>query len=208
MIPGNAKIVKCPYCGTKKELFTMVSGNTIRATYWSDNKRIAPMLPMVSPVQKCPGCGKYYEEGKNHCGEGNSYSFDLGELTFPEWKEAYAQFQAEGVDEKTRNNLRYWLIHSYNDYFHRSEEAPKPTDEDFEFFSKTVVEFIDSFNWNSGSELLMKAELYREANKMQECRQVLDSIPFDQLNEDLKAIFNGIRLRMEKNDHVVFQLFV
>jgi hypothetical protein len=54
----------------------------------------------------------------------------------------------------------------------------------------------------------MKAELYREANKMQECRQVLDSIPFDQLNEDLKAIFNGIRLRMEKNDHVVFQLFV
>ena len=113
-----------------------------------------------------------------------------------------------GVDEKTRNNLRYWLIHSYNDYFHRNEEAPKPSDEDFEFFSKTVVEFIDSFNWNSGSELLMKAELYREANKMQECRQVLDSIPFDQLNEDLKAIFNGIRLRMEKNDHVVFQLFV
>ena len=166
------------------------------------------MLPMVSPVQKCPSCGKYYFENKNRCGEGDSHSFELGELTFPEWKEAYVQFQAEGVDDKTLNNVRFWLIHSYNDYFHRSKEAPKPSEEDFEFFSKTVVEFIDSFNWNSGADLLMKAELYREANKMQECRQVLDSIPFDQLNEDHKRIFNGIRLRMEKNDNVVFQLYV
>ena len=208
MIPGNAKIVKCPYCGTKKELFTMLSGNTFGATFWSDNKRVAPMLPMVSPVQKCPSCGKYYEEVKNRCGEVNSHSFALGELTFPEWKEAYAQFQAEGVDDKTLNNLRFWLIQSYNDYFYRSKEAPKPSEEDFEFFSKTVVEFIDSFNWNKAADLLMKAELYREANMMQECRQVLDSIPFDQLNEDHMGIFEGIRLRMEKNDHVVFQLYV
>lgn len=208
MIPGNAKIVKCPYCGTKKELFTMVSGNTFGATFWSDNKRIAPMLPIVSPVQKCPGCGKYYFENKNRCGEGNSHSFELGELTFPEWKEAYAQFQAEGVDDKTLDNVRYWLFHSYNDYFHRSKKAPKPTEEDFEFFSKTVEKLIDSFKWNSASDLLMKAELYREANKMQECRQVLDSIPLDQLNEEHKGIFNGIKLRMEKNDNVVFQLYV
>ena len=208
MIPGNAKIVKCPYCGTKKELFTMLSGNTFGATFWSDNKRVAPMLPMVSPVQKCPSCGKYYEEVKNRCGEVNSHSFALGELTFPEWKEAYAQFQAEGVDDKTLNNVRFWLIQSYNDYFYRSKEAPKPSEEDFEFFSKTVVEFIDSFNWNKAADLLMKAELYREANMMQECRQVLDSIPFDQLNEDHKGIFEGIRLRMEKNDYVVFQLYV
>lgn len=208
MIPGKAKIVKCPYCGTKKELFTMVSGNTFGATYWSDNKRIAPMLPMVSPVQKCPSCGKYYFEYKNRCGEGKSSSFELGELTFPEWKEAYAQFQTEGVDDKTLNNVRYWLIHSYNDYFHRSKKATKPSDADFEFFSKTVEKLIDSFKWNKAADLLMKAELYREANMMQECRQVLDSIPLDQLNEEHKGIFNGIKLRMEKNDNVVFQLYV
>lgn len=208
MIPGNAKIVKCPYCGTKKELFTMVSGNTFGATFWSDNKRIAPRLPMVSPVQKCPRCGKYYFENKNICGKGDSYTFELGQLTFHEWKEAYAQFQAEGVDAKTLNNVRYWLIHSYNDYFYRNERIRKPSDADFEFFSKTVVELIDSFIWNTAADLLMKAELYREANKMQECRQVLDSIPLDQLNEEHKGIFNGIKLRMEKNDNVVFQLYV
>ena len=208
MTPGKAEIVKCPYCGTTKELFTMASGNTIGATFWSDNKRIAPMLPRVSPIQKCPNCGKYFEEYKNRCGEGDDYSFELGELTFPEWKEAYAQLQAEGVDDKTHNNLRYWLIHSYNDYFYRSKNAPIPSEEDFEFFSKTVVELIDSFHWNSDVDLLMKAELFREANMMQECRQVLDTIPTDQLSEDHKAIFDAIKLRMEKNDNVVFQLYV
>ena len=208
MTPGKAKIVKCPYCGTKKELFTMASGNTFGATFWSDKKRIAPMLPVVSPIQKCPSCGKYYEEFKNWCGEGESYSFALGELTFPQWEEAYAQFQAEGVDDKTLNNLRFWLIQSYNDYFHRSKKAPKPSEEDFKFFSKTVVELIDSYNWNSASDLLLKAELYREANMMQECRQVLDSIPIDQLNVDLKGIFDGIKRRMGKNNNKVFQLYV
>ena len=208
MTPGKAEIVKCPYCGTTKELFTMASGNTIGATFWSDNKRIAPMLPRVSPIQKCPNCGKYYEKYKNRIGESNDYSFALGTLTFPEWKEAYAQFQAEGVDDKMNNQFRYWLIHSYNDYFHRSENAPKPSEEDFEFFSKTVVAFIDALEWNKVSDLLMKAELYREANMMQECRQVLDSIPTDQLSEDHKAIFDAIKLRMEKNDNVVFQLYV
>ena len=166
------------------------------------------MLPMVSPVQKCPNCGKYYEEYKNWCGEGDSYSSAFGELTFPEWKEAYVQIQAEGVDDRTLNNLRFWLIQSYNDYFYRSKKVHKPSDEDFEFFAKTVVELNDSFNFNSAVDLLMKAELYREANKMQECRQVLDSIPLDQLNEDHKSIFDSIKLRMEKNDHVVFQLYV
>lgn len=139
---------------------------------------------------------------------GPNFALDKNLLTFPEWKEAYAQFQAEGVDDKILNNIRYWLIHSYNDYFYRSKKAPKPSEEDFEFFSKTVVKFIDSFNWDTAADLLMKAELYREANRMKECREVLDSIPLDQLKENQKGIFDGIRLRMEKNDHVVFLLYV
>lgn len=29
MIPGDAKIIKCPFCGAKKELMTLLSGNTL-----------------------------------------------------------------------------------------------------------------------------------------------------------------------------------
>ena len=60
MQPGYARIVYCPYCGEKKELLSLMSGNTIGARYWSDLRMRAPMLPEVSPVQKCHHCGKYY----------------------------------------------------------------------------------------------------------------------------------------------------
>ena len=56
MLPGNAEIVICPYCGTKKELMTLVSGNTFGAEYWSDNNRISPILTIAYPVQKCTLC--------------------------------------------------------------------------------------------------------------------------------------------------------
>lgn len=39
---------------------SLVSGNTCGGTHWSDTKRVYPMLPENSDVQKCLECGKYY----------------------------------------------------------------------------------------------------------------------------------------------------
>ena len=208
MLPGNAEIVKCPYCGTEKELMTLLSGNTFGAEYWSDNKRIAPMLPHVSPVQKCPNCGKYYFEQKHRHGESKNTSFERGELTFHEWKEAYTQFQSEQVKGDDLVNVRFWVVQSYNDYFYRSKKSVKPSDEDFRIFSEMAIGFIESFNWESVPHPLLKAELYREANLMKECKQVLESIPYGELEEFEKSIYNDIKRRMEKDDNKVFKLSV
>lgn len=60
MIPGPPLRKECPYCKAVKELLSLVSGNTIGGTHWSDTKKIYPMLPQNSYVQRCPECGKYY----------------------------------------------------------------------------------------------------------------------------------------------------
>lgn len=60
MIPGPPLRKECPYCKAVKELTSLRSGNTCGGTHWSDTKRIYPMLPQNSDVQKCPECGKYY----------------------------------------------------------------------------------------------------------------------------------------------------
>ena len=49
---GPARILTCPHCGAKKEVLSLLSGNTFGQQVWSDNKTIAPMLPRVSFVQK------------------------------------------------------------------------------------------------------------------------------------------------------------
>ena len=64
MTPGNPQIFTCPFCGEKKEIMTLASGNTFGAELWSDNKRIAPMLPEISLVQKCPKLYPYKAKGR------------------------------------------------------------------------------------------------------------------------------------------------
>ena len=206
MLIGNAEIVKCPYCGKEKELMTLASGNTFGAQLWSDNKKIAPMLPIVSPIQKCPRCKKYYFERKSRHGEGKKSSSELGELTFSEWKEAYRQFVSEKISGKDKVDLCFWLIHSYNDHYYRNSKSLEPTKADYAFFVKIVLSFIKGFDWTQVNHPLLKAELYREAGKMQECAKVLKSIPYKPLQDYEKGIYNGIKKRMNNNDVKVFKL--
>ena len=119
---GNPLILTCPFCGKEKEIMSLVSGNTFDSELWSDNKQIAPMLPEISYVQKCPHCRKYYIMGRmgrqavKIAKEGCSY--EDGHLTFSEMKEAFAQLSEEGfINEKEESNVRIMLHHAYNDYY-------------------------------------------------------------------------------------------
>ncbi len=83
MLPGNSRILTCPYCGKEKEVLSLISGNTFLAKNWSDGKTEAPMLPKVSSIQKCPHCGKYYLTYKQEVKMSkDSYSSELGTPDF------------------------------------------------------------------------------------------------------------------------------
>lgn len=174
MNPGKPQIVKCPFCGTKKELLSLISGNTFGAIYWSDNKRVAPMLPQVSYVQKCPKCRKYYIKARQESRyAADGFCLELGTLTYPEMKEAFAQLNDEGfndVDEEC--NVRVLLLHTYNDYFFRGESDKQPSKKDKEFIVKNIHWLIE--NW--AQDEILKAELYREAGDMDEAIEILDNV--------------------------------
>ena len=206
MLPDNARIVKCPYCGKEKELMSLASGNTIGAEYWSDDKCIAPMLPRVSPVQKCPNCGKYYFGYKQRYKEGTKWSFERGELSFLEWKDALSQFVYENVGKEDMLNVYIEIIHSYNDLYYRNGNKEKPREEDYEYFVIIVLALIKYYDWSSVEVPLLKAELYREVGKMKECCDVLNSISPDNLKDFEKRIYFDIKQRMENNDNKVFRL--
>lgn len=62
------------------------------------------MLPKVSPIQKCPSCGKYYFAENVEKRQGTDYSFEKGELTYQELKEAKIQF-GDSLAKKDKNTL-------------------------------------------------------------------------------------------------------
>ena len=143
MIPGLAEIVQCPYCGTEKALMTLITCNNIGEKDWSDGKVIYPMAPSVSPVQKCPKCGKYYLKNLLESQEGKETTFNTGNLSYYEWKEAYIQFRLEcptvskspigslyfnkkkykdyrlDLNRSDWNYIRLHLIQAFNDLYYR-----------------------------------------------------------------------------------------
>lgn len=237
---GLSEIVKCPYCGEAKKLLSLASGNSINAKYWSDMKMSAPMMPEVSPVQKCPKCGCYYLKYKQQWYEGKDENGELGELSYPEWKEAYNQFCNEDkvnnakakkfsffkkgkneqvkskLDDKDWSNIRLWLIQSYNDFYYRSFEEliikprnfelPNPPEEEYDFIVGVINEFINSNNWEKSEKLLLKAELYRESQQFDKCKETLLTIDSSKIDRFDFLIYRDIMERNNKCDNKVFRI--
>lgn len=213
-----ARIVECPFCGEEKELLSLLSSNGIGSTSWSDGKTVGPMMPRVSPVQKCPRCGKYYLHYKQEGRTGKTMSDELGQLSYSQWKEAYEQFKEDTtLDDRDKCVIHINLIHGYNSAYYRFCDdrgificeppiEPNPPQEEFEFFVHNIQRYIALADWTRPDDLLFKAELYREAGMFKECNKTLDAIAYRQLNEYTRGVYNGIRKRMEDKVKKVFRI--
>ena len=201
-MPGNPRILICPFCSTEKQIMSLISGNTFGAELWSDNKQIAPMLPEISYVQKCPHCGKYYITGRQEVKYAkDGYSFEKGLLTYPEMKEAFTQLSEEGfLNEKEEINVRMMLHHAYNDYYYRTDEKKVISEEDKTLFHENGLWLINNLITDS----VMKAEFYREIGEIDTAKSILDSITVE--DEFLKRIVTGIKERLEVNNCQVFKV--
>ena len=201
-MPGNPRILICPFCSTEKQIMSLISGNTFGAELWSDNKQIAPMLPEISYVQKCPHCGKYYITGRQEVQYAkDGYSFEKGLLTYPEMKEAFTQLSEEGfLNEKEEINVRMMLHHAYNDYYYRTDEKKVISEEDKTLFHENGLWLISNLITDS----VMKAEFYREIGEIDTAKSILDSITVE--DEFLKRIVTGIKERLEVNNCQVFKV--
>lgn len=213
MILNNAEIVACPFCGKKKELLSLVSGNTFGSILWSDGKQISPMLPKVSPVQKCPRCRKYYLYYKLPTKTADHESFTTGNLSYKEWKEAFVQLIAEPtLDDHDKSVIYMHLIQAFNDHYYRGP-APAiytkesvPTEDEFRYIEGIISEFINKTEWKYNSNLLIKAELYREIGDFANCEKTLNAIDISCLDNFERNIFNCISQKAEAGDKKVFMI--
>lgn len=227
MIPGKATVVTCPYCGTKKELMTLGSGNTFGAVRWSDGRVFAPMLPKASFVQKCPKCGKFYLYYKRKCEEGENTSSELGELSYREWNDAYFQFVEENaqLDKSDWEIVRMGLIRAYNDSITgrrsmrpagflgtRLEQFLEPLKDDAEFlFIASVIEdYIRDFDGVSAEDTIFKAELYREAGQFDKCEATLALVKRADFSVNERdyywELYEDIKQRAAQRDTVAFRV--
>ena len=209
MIPGPANILGCPYCGGTKEVMSLVSGNTIGGTVWSDTRRHYPMLPEVSPIQKCPHCGRYYfiDQAKQRPAtddDSEARSFgELGTLNYHELKEAKEQMQFLSLTYMQRWIINHELFMAYNDEFKRYPGAlgKYPGKEDLEIFDSTVKELLKGLDKTKDYNLF-HAELLRETGRFDEATETLLRHTADEDQWVVEAMLKHI----ERKDKLPFLL--
>ncbi len=204
MNPGKARILTCPHCGSEKEVMSLLSGNTFGGTQWSDTKQILPMLPSVFPIQKCLSCGHYYllsrQEDQKHS---NSVSFETGDLTFAEMKEAVAESSGWGITHEEEYVIRLYAVYAYNDEYYRTQNLShmrQPSNEDEAFFKENAVKLIEV-----GANEILKAELHREMGNFEECIEVLEKYETD--DEFIDEIVRTMRSKAESEDKTIWQIY-
>lgn len=203
MNPGYARILTCPQCGTKKEVLNLISGNTFDQTLWSDNKSIAPMLPRVSFVQKCPGCGKYYLMSRQKKEEyGDTYSYELGELSYEEIKRAWEmmKYTAYSWFENEKMTVFLMIVWAFNDKYTRYQKINVPKEEQV---------YINDIIWKlmmmDSVDNVLKAEFLREMGDFDGALDILDHVPLG--NEFLEGVKTKIKEHAQASDTRPFIIY-
>lgn len=181
MIPGKNKIIECPSCKGNSKYRILISGNTIGATYWTDGKREAPMLPRNPPVVKCIHCDHIFwlqdasivDEASPWAEQDSKWSHVkyVEEAGEEDYYNAIRDGLAKNKDEEFNLRLAAWW--KRNDKFRTGQ-----TDvvENSETWKANLEEIISLLNYDSENSIIMKAELFRELGLFDEALIMLNMI--------------------------------
>ena len=196
MLPAHSSLLRCPHCGAKKEVLQLMSGNTYGSTLWSDTKYIAPMLPQVSYIQRCPSCGKYFFHTQEvKAGKSNSYGGDTGNLPLEYLKEALTQLQPTGDDESA---LRFYILWAFNDRYGDMEQSDIPSEE-WEYHLDNVHHLLQM-----DINAMVRAELHREIGDFEQAIQILQSL---EVEDNMKDFHSQLLQQAQLHNRKVFALY-
>lgn len=194
MTPGPTIIRKCSACGKHVAQYTIVSGNTFGARFWTDGKRDAPMLPDQPWLVKCQHCGTLiWIDEQTQVGEIAPWGSEANDRNrFPEARpgstptlQDYADFLDAGESDKNKERyvrLRAWW--AGNDP--RRETGQSTQFDSFE--TQNLRAFLVLLDEAEDNDRLMKAEVLRELGEFNEAENLLATEFDDELTQAVSVI--------------------
>ena len=213
MTHGPSRILTCPHCGTKKEVISLLSGNTVGGVVWSDQYVEYPFYKVASDIQKCPHCHKYYVIDKeielplslnqvklltgntDNCHldcflilntkeyDWNASTNNTGKLNFTDMHRAYIQLNKELNNKEHKRKLYINYIQCFNTHFFRNNDIQR---------NPTPVEwawFVDCVSkfipLAFDSEVIFVAELQREIGLFEACLKTLRKFELEDKEQHL-----------------------
>ncbi len=212
MIPSADIVISCPGCQAPAKYMTLLSGNTFDASYWTDGKMLAPMMPAPPPVVECHKCQEAFWLSKAKVlGKIEPLAPDSSSVS-DEWKDcpyvsqpgeqAYYRAIEKGLATNPKE-LKYLRLHAfwrrndaYRDDFTEQSAPEKADPKEAEENMRMLLAMMDI---EDEEDRMMAAELHRELGQFTEAEELLDSIEV----EELKFMKDFLLKLCEQRDHMV-----
>ena len=194
MLPGPNRIIKCPYCQNQLRQGTLASGNTFGATFWTDGKREAPMLPDSVIVSYCEECNNFFWVEDAELIDKVEFDSDeypdaefLKELTLEQYIEAFKKMEVKNDEGILYLLKQIWW--KYNDYYRNDEQEKIPQNIE-KRMPALLDELLDILNENNDDHLMLKGELLRELGKFEEALEKFNKIKDPEYDNAKKYIID------------------
>lgn len=205
MTPGPTIIRKCSVCSQPVKQHTIGSGNTFGATFWTDGKREAPMLPDQPLMVICPHCHStlWIDELETlgeiePWGKGRGKFRDAIEYETPSLDDYLTALgKGAGTPEKERYvRLRAWW--AGNDVRREATgDIPLST-----FEAANLTAFAQMLDEADSNDLVMKAEVMRELGRFDDAMALLARLA----DSDIAQAVEIIKRLVENKDPYVREM--
>lgn len=180
MLPGPTIIKKCSECSGLIEEPTIISGNTFGATYWTDGKRDAPMLPDPPWLVKCPYCqAPIWIDEQQEIDEVDPFG-DIGTdkeakpCRVPELQDYFTELKQSNLDRTKEQYIRLRVWWAGNDKRRRAGDIKENLSSNEVENLEALFNILDSSDDN---DRIMMAEIKRELCQFEDAEIIL-SEPF------------------------------
>jgi hypothetical protein len=191
MTPGPTIVKKCSACLKSIKQHTIASGNTFGATFWTDGKREAPMLPDQPWLVMCPHCHELlWIDELEELGEIEPWGDDRGkfkdarEYEEPSLDDYFALIgNGAGDPQKERYaRLRTWWAGNDQRRTNASEISMSPLE------VENVTAFAQMLDESDSNDLVMKAEAMRELGRFDDALSLLAKSVDENISQAVKII--------------------
>ena len=205
MMPGPIVIRACDLCGQPIQQWTLQSGNTFGAPFWSDGKLEAPMMPEIPFLVKCPHCEQMLwieaadiiEEVELDAVSEEDGPFPGAEpFLYPDEEEYLQFFIFRDVDEEEELYVRLHAWWCGNDPW-RTDTSLNGGPERFSIPQReNMMRLSQLFGAEEPGDRVMLAELAREQGDFEEALEWLDG----EFPKDWERGIEFLRQQCKKRD--------
>jgi len=194
--PGPDYIYECPKCSNLLKKGSIMSGNTIGSTLYSDGKMIAPMLPEFPNLTKCKKCDTilWLSEMKEvgTCESNDKCKKEWVNADWAEFLDVVDLFRFLELDIVKNNKekeriIRQQIWWTFNGRLRNNKEIfVKENDE--VLFKQNCYRLIELFDTTDINQKIMTAELRRNLGEFDMCMEIVNSLgkDFDWITEKFK----------------------